>query len=609
MSIHKDTPADLEIKECIDKQENFAVVAGAGSGKTGSLIKALEYIRCKYGKSLRAAGQKIACITYTNVAVENIKRRTNLDELFAVSTIHGFLWSLVENYQADIRNTLKDELIPKRILKKQEDTNGNSQKAKQAREQVARLEHELNHIHLVSKFNYDDSGRRDYSTGSLNHDDIVDLVSMMILRLPNLQKIIGQKFAYIFIDEAQDTFGNVMDALNQIASEKGLPIIGYFGDPMQQIYEKRAGQFNGPTGYKLIKKTENYRCSTEVIKLLNAIRPGLQQTSGSKNVTGSVEIRLIEADSGNGNRNTYTDDQLTNALKQFDMALAHFQWENADGIKQLFLTRQMIAHRLGFSKLNHLFTGNYASQTAEDSFKEGEHFALKPFVEVLIPLFEANRIGDHAAIIKILREHSPLLDPEGVSKDLSIKTVTEKAQTAINAFVAIWPDETIKEILNVANQHGLIHLSERLVEHLKREPRSEDYDDTEHGLEKGDWLMDEFFTHKTNELGAYRKFILDLTPYSTQHGVKGDEFDKVLVVFDDTEANWHNYSFSKLLTPVTVGKAPTEGQKQKSLNLAYVCFSRAMQDLRIIFFTENPEKAKHELIENKLFTNEQISIQ
>ncbi len=293
MSIHKDTPADLEIKECIDKQENFAVVAGAGSGKTGSLIKALEYIRCKYGKSLRAAGQKIACITYTNVAVENIKRRTNLDELFAVSTIHGFLWSLVENYQADIRNTLKDELIPKRILKKQEDTNGNSQKAKQAREQVARLEHELNHIHLVSKFNYDDSGRRDYSTGSLNHDDIVDLVSMMILRLPNLQKIIGQKFAYIFIDEAQDTFGNVMDALNQIASEKGLPIIGYFGDPMQQIYEKRAGQFNGPTGYKLIKKTENYRCSTEVIKLLNAIRPGLQQTSGSKNVTGSVEIRLI----------------------------------------------------------------------------------------------------------------------------------------------------------------------------------------------------------------------------------------------------------------------------------------------------------------------------
>lgn len=609
MKIHKDTPADLEIKECIDKQENFAVVAGAGSGKTGSLIKALEYIRCKYGKSLRAANQLIACITYTNVAVENIKRRTNLDELFAVSTIHGFLWSLVENYQSDICNTLKDELIPNRILKKQEDTKGNSQKAKQAREQVARLEHDLNHIHLVSKFNYDDSGRRDYSTGSLNHDDIVDLVSMMILRLPNLQRIIGQKFPYIFIDEAQDTFGNIMEALNQIASEEGLPVIGYFGDPMQQIYEKRAGQFNGPTGYKLIKKTENYRCSTEVINLLNAIRPDLQQASGPKNAIGSVEIRLIKAESGKGNRNTYTDDQLSNVLKQFDMALAHFQWDNADGIKQLFLTRQMIAHRLGFSKLNQLFTGNFASQTAEDSFKEGEHFALKPFVEVLIPLIEAHRIDDHAAIIQILREHSPLLDPEGTSKNLAIKTVTEKTQTAINELVAIWPNETIKEILNVANQHGLVSLSERLAEHLQRDLRSEIYDDIEYGLEKGDWLMDEFFTHKTNELGAYRKFILDLTPYSTQHGVKGDEFEKVLVVFDDTEANWNNYSFTKLLTPTTVGKEPTEGQKQKSLNLAYVCFSRAIQDLRIILFTENPNGAKAELIAKNLFRDEQITIQ
>lgn len=609
MKTHNDTLADLKIKACINRHKNFAVVAGAGSGKTGSLIKALEYIRCKYGKSLRAANQQIACITYTNVAVENIKRRTNLDELFAVSTIHGFLWGLVENYQSDICNTLKDELIPKRILKKQEDTKGNSKKAKEACEQVARLEHDLNNIHLVPKFSYDDSGRRDYSTGSLSHDDVVDLVSMMILRLPNLQKIIGQKFPYIFIDEAQDTFGNVMEALNQIASEEGLPMIGYFGDPMQQIYEKRAGSFNGPTGYKLIKKTENYRCSTEVIKLLNAIRPDLQQASGSKNVTGSVEIRLIKAESGEGNRNTYTDDQLSNALKQFDMALAHFQWDNADGIKQLFLTRQMIAHRLGFSKLNQLFTGNYVSQTAEDSFKEGEHFALKPFVDVLIPLVEADKINDHAAVIQILREHSPLLDPEGISKDSTIKTVTEKAQIAINALVAIWPDKTVKEILNVASQHGLVSLSERLAEHLQREARSEVYDKTVHGLEKGDWLMDAFLTHKTNELAAYRKFILNLTPYSTQHGVKGDQFEKVLVVFDDTEANWPNYSFSKWLISITVGKEPTEGQKQKSLNLAYVCFSRAIQDLRIILFTENPTAAKQELISKKLFRDEQITIQ
>ncbi len=610
MSIHKDTPADLEIKECIDNSQNFAVVAGAGSGKTGSLIKALSYVRNKYGKSLRATNQQVACITYTNVAVENIKRRTDLDELFAVSTIHGFLWSLVENYQSDIRNTLRDKLIPKHIAKKQgEDKGGRSKVAQKAREQVARLQSNLENIHLVDKFIYDDSGRRDYSTGSLSHDDVIDLASMMILRWPNLQKVIGQKFPYIFIDEAQDTFGNVMEALNQIASDEGLPVIGYFGDPMQQIYENRAGKFEGPTGYRTINKVENYRCSTEVIGLLNAIRPDLQQSSGTNNLTGSVEIRLIQAEAGVGERNTYSDKQRLETLKQFDAALEHFQWTQFDKVKRLFLTRQMIAHRLGFTKLNQLLTGKYASQTTQNDFKEGEHFALKPFVDVLIPLIEAHEINDHAAITQLLRQYSPLLDPEGNSKTLAIKIVTDKAQSAINTLVAMWPSETIKDILIKAGENELINLSERLAEHLKRKPRLDDYDDVEHGLEKGDWLIDELLTYATHELVAYRKFILDLTPYSTQHGVKGDEFEKVLVVFDDTEANWNIYSYKRLLTPSTEGKEPTEGQKQKSLNLAYVCFSRAMKDLRIILFTENPTAARQELLNKKWFRDDQITIQ
>lgn len=610
MSSHKDTRADLKIKACIKNRKNFSVVAGAGSGKTGSLTKALSYVRSQYGKSLRAANQQIACITYTNAAVDVIKKRTDLDELFAVSTIHGFLWNIIESYQSDIRLTLKDGLIPLRIQKKQEEGNrGKSKKAQEARQQVVKLTTDLNNIHLIEKFNYDDSGRRDYSKGSLDHDDVIDLASMMILKYSNLRKIIGQKFPYIFIDEAQDTFSNVMEAFNSVTSNNGLPIIGYFGDPMQQIYEKRAGQFSGPEGCKLIKKGENFRCSIQVIKLLNAIRPDLKQIPSGLNKTGSVEIRLIQAETGEGDRKTYSDVQRSNALTQFDLALEHFQWHHSDDVKRLFLTRQMIALRLGFSTLNQLFTGKYASKTAEDDFKEGEYFALKPFVNVLIPLIEAHKDNDHAAMIKIMREHSPLLDPQGNSRSMTIKSVTDKAQNAVNELVETWHIKTIKEILNLASEHGLINLSERLTEHLKRDRRSEIYDDTEHEQEKGDWLIDELFTYKTDELTAYRKFILDLTPYSTQHGVKGDEFEKVLVVFDDTEANWNNYSYSRLLTPVTEGKEPTEGQRQKSLNLAYVCFSRAVQDLRIILFTANPSAAKYELISKGLFREDQISIQ
>jgi len=610
MSEHKDTDADLKIKACIDKYQNFAVVAGAGSGKTDSLVKALAYVRHQRGKLLRASGQQVASITYTNAAVEVIKGRTNLDELFAVSTIHGFLWSLVEGYQSDIRTILKDELIPNRIEKKQEDDNGGqSQEAKKARKQVEKLTQNLECLHNVEKFSYNDGGRRDYSTGRLDHDDIIDLVSMMILRLPNLQKIIGQKYPYIFIDEAQDTFYNLMEALNHLTFGNGLPMIGYFGDPMQQIYyDNRAGEFRGPEGYKVIKKVENYRCSTEVIKLLNKIRPDLRQEPGDKNVTGSVEMLLIQAEVGTGFRKAYSEEQVSRALVQFDKAVTHFGWSKSHEVKRLFLTRQMIARRLGFPELNRLFTGRYSSKTAKDTFKEGTHFALKPFIDVLIPLIEAHEDHDHAAMTQIMRQHSPLLAPEGPSSSLTIETVAKKVQEAINALVGIWSPGKVKEILDVAKKNGLINVSERLAEQLTRPKRTEVYDETLHEQEKSDWLMDEFLTFRTNELSVYRSFILEMTAYNTQHGVKGDQFDKVLVVFDDTEASWSHYSFSRLLTPSTSGEEPTEGQRQKSLNLAYVCFSRAVKDLRIILFTANPNSAKRELVEKDLFTESQVSI-
>lgn len=611
MKSHEDTQADLEIKSCIDRKKSFTVIAGAGSGKTGSLVKALSYVRYKHGKILRAAGQQVACITYTNAAVDIIKQRTDLDELYAVSTIHSFLWGLVSSYQKDIRVTLKEELIPLRISKKkEEDKGGSSKTAIRAREKVAVLSADLENISKVDHFIYDDRGSRNYSAGRLDHDDIIDLVSMMIFRFPMLRNIISQKHPYIFIDEAQDTFCNVLNAFNLISQEAGFPILGYFGDPMQQIYDdNRAGEFKGPEGAITITKVENYRCSTEVINLLNVIRRTLQQVPGVKNVTGSVEIRLIKTDAGAGLRNTYTDDQLSMVLKKYDEALSYFKWSEKDGVKLLFLTRQMIARRIGFSSLNRLFTGEYASKNAEDSFKEGRYFVLQPFMDVLVPLVEAHAKSDQIAILQILRENSPLLDPEGNNKSRTIKDIASLATLAIEAIVGIWKTSSIKEILLRAKADGLINISERLAEQLSRSPRTEIYDEDIFEKEKSDWLIDELMKSKTNELLSYRNFILELTPYNTQHGVKGDEFEKVLVVFDDTEANWSKFSFARLFTPKTAGKDPSDGQKQKSMNLAYVCFSRAIRDLRIILFTTDPSKAQSEIIDQNLFKKTQISIQ
>ncbi|MFM9500840.1 hypothetical protein ACKI1Q_45655, partial [Streptomyces galilaeus] len=47
------------------------------------------------------------------------------------------------------------------------------------------------------------------------------------------------------------------------------------------------------------------------------------------------------------------------------------------------------------------------------------------------------------------------------------------------------------------------------------------------------------------ELWAYRRYITEESPFATHHGVKGAQFERVLVVIDDEEAAFHQYSYGK----------------------------------------------------------------
>jgi DNA helicase-2/ATP-dependent DNA helicase PcrA len=108
-------------------------------------------------------------------------------------------------------------------------------------------------------------------------------------------------------------------------------------------------------------------------------------------------------------------------------------------------------------------------------------------------------------------------------------------------------------------------------------------------------------------VARYAEYVDNNTAYSTQHGVKGEEYEKVMIVYDDVEAAWNNYSFNKVLTPLTAGE-PTDRQRSITQKLAYVSFSRAREDLRVLMFTANPEEARAELIDSKLLVHEQIRI-
>ena len=89
-----------KIQECIENNNNFLLSGGAGSGKTYSLVQTINFIKENYNN------KAIACITYTNVAVNEIKNRVVDNRNLKVSTIHDFLWENIKHFQKELRKCI-----------------------------------------------------------------------------------------------------------------------------------------------------------------------------------------------------------------------------------------------------------------------------------------------------------------------------------------------------------------------------------------------------------------------------------------------------------------------------------------------------------------------
>lgn len=99
-----------EVYGCLERKESFLVEAGAGAGagagKTYTLVKALHFLMDRYQHILPQRHRKIACITFTNVAKDEIDARTDRSPLIYCNTIHAFCWSLISGFQRQLRERL-----------------------------------------------------------------------------------------------------------------------------------------------------------------------------------------------------------------------------------------------------------------------------------------------------------------------------------------------------------------------------------------------------------------------------------------------------------------------------------------------------------------------
>ncbi|HDR1080059.1 TPA: ATP-dependent helicase, partial [Pasteurella multocida] len=105
-----------------------------------------------------------------------------------------------------------------------------------------------------------------------------------------------------------------------------------------------------------------------------------------------------------------------------------------------------------------------------------------------------------------------------------------------------------------------------------------------------------------SEIIALKKALDENSPFQTQHGVKGAEFENVLIVIG---RGWNQYNFGEMLKWVGTGiPNGKEENFERNRNLFYVSCSRAKKRLAILFTQELEETAIETL--NKWFDPDNI---
>jgi len=99
--------AQAEVDACLDGGRSFRLEAGAGAGKTYSLVQALKRLIAQRGTKLLHEGQKVACITYTEVARDEIAQEIEQHPAIRVDTIHAFSWAFLSQFQKSLRGLVE----------------------------------------------------------------------------------------------------------------------------------------------------------------------------------------------------------------------------------------------------------------------------------------------------------------------------------------------------------------------------------------------------------------------------------------------------------------------------------------------------------------------
>jgi len=618
-----DKHVDDEIHSCLnlDKPKSFFLFAGAGSGKTGSLVKALESIQKGIGLRLRLNSQRVAVITYTNAACDEIKSRIRFDPLFSVSTIHSFIWDLIKNYQKDIKQWLHVDLRTKIAELEDKQRKGRSGKAFIDREKSIKAKTDrLENLNNIKRFTYNPNGENT-SRDSLNHSEVIDIGAHFLTNKPLMQNILIRRFPILLIDESQDANKLLVEAFFKVQKEHSTSFsLGLFGDMMQRIYADGKIDLGEdlPEDWAKPAKKMNHRCPHRIIKLINKIRfevDGQEQRGRQDKEEGLVRLFISPSNSTDEIKKKNENDV---AQKMADIT-EDKKWIGADSdVKILTLEHHMAANRMGFLELFEFLDKVDRFKTG---LRDGTLTGLRFFTQLILPLVNAHQSGDKFGVARVVRQSSPYL-----SKDY-LKTNNDglkEARNHVNKLMSLWENGSNPRLVDIlqniaqtklfAIPDSLIPIANRTIEEQEF-AESAEANQSEEEIDKIDELdaWDRALNVPFTQIKVYDEYVSNRAKFGTHQGVKGLEFPRVMVIIDDSAARGFMFNYEKLFgakEPTSTDlKKEQEGEEtsfDRTRRLFYVTCSRAKNSLAIVAYTENPDKVKEFVLSKDWFKEDEV---
>ena len=603
-----DDHVDREIESCFSASSpnNFFVFAGAGSGKTRSLINTLNFLDKEQGEKLLMKGKQIAVITYTNAACDEISRRLQYKSIFSVSTIHSFLWELIKNYQVDVKTWIMESVQKEIEELKQKQTKTSRGKAGEKRaETIKKKTERLAKIKSIQKFSYNPNGDN-VGYDSLSHSEVIKMSTEFIATEPTMQDILTSKYPILLIDESQDTKKELIDALLIVCEKYGEKfIVGMFGDTMQKIYNDGKDNLAKciPDNWVKPVKIMNHRSAKRIVTLANSIRSSVddqKQQARSDAEEGTVRLFITSK----SNNKEYVEKRVAEMMVQ---DTGDIGWNDEEDYKSLILEHHMAASRFGFSEL-YMPLSN--SKKFDTSLREGSIPELSILSKLVFPLLVAYQSGNDFEVAKIIRKNSPLLNKEVFITGLNNQVeLLRKAEEAVELLMKLWNDgkvPTCLEVLKSIRDTGLFKVGNRVDEVLA--DYSQDENEKITALRTA--LSAPFY-----ELERYALYVSDNTHFATHQGVKGLEFPRVMVILDDAQARGFLFSYEKLFgvkaQSDTDEKNAHDGKDTsitRTARLFYVACTRAKKSLAIVAYTENEEMVRDTALANGWFLENEIYI-